>query len=248
MRDAFAENLKSMLYGGMDGITTVFVSVATVYSGSVTMEAVFIIGIAKLVSGALSMGIGDYMSTKARLELTKMERKREMWECENYLKGEKDEMIEIYCERGVTVENATRMVDIMSANTEAFVDVMMVQELGLSSQVDEWEPIKNGTVNFFSFVFFGIIPLLIYAGFAIVHKIMALQGEKDLVLDANLIFGIDCGIFVLALIFMGLLKSSFSSQSWWMAILVTLIVGFVAAGSGYGVAYILEVILNIQGV
>lgn len=223
-------------------------SVATVYSGNVTIAAVFIIGIAKLVSGALAMGIGDYMSTKARVELTKMERKRELWECENYLKGEKEEMIEIYCDRGVSYETATRMVDIMSTNTEAFVDVMMVQELGLSAQVDEWEPIKNGVVNFTSFMFFGVIPLLIYAGFAIAHKIMEAQGSKDLELDNNLIFGIDCGIFVVALVFMGLLKSVFSVQRWYTAIFVTLLVGIAAVGSGYGVAYLLEVILNIENV
>jgi hypothetical protein len=50
----------------------------------------------------------------------------------------------------------------MSNNTTAFVDVMMVEELGLHFTYDRWLPLKNALVNFISFVFFGLIPLYIY--------------------------------------------------------------------------------------
>jgi hypothetical protein len=53
-----ADYIKSALFGGLDGITTVFVSVATVYSGNVGMIVVLIIGMAKLLSGAISYVIG----------------------------------------------------------------------------------------------------------------------------------------------------------------------------------------------
>lgn len=53
-----ADYIKSALFGGLDGITTVFVSVATVYSGNVATIVVLIIGLAKLLSGAISYVIG----------------------------------------------------------------------------------------------------------------------------------------------------------------------------------------------
>jgi hypothetical protein len=76
------------------------------------------------------------------LDLITIERKRELWECENFLKGEKDEMIDIYENKGLNRETASTMVDLMSENKQAFVDVMMVQELGLKPVVDPWGPLK----------------------------------------------------------------------------------------------------------
>eukprot|EP01080_Neovahlkampfia_damariscottae_P001947 gene1947-1455_t len=154
--------LKSACYGGMDGVSSIFVTVATVFSGNAGMTVVLIIGFAKLMSGAISMGIGDFMASKAELDLIAIERKRELWECENFLKGEKDEMIDIYENKGLNRETASSMVELMSENKQAFVDVMMVQELGLKPVVDPWGPLKNGLINFGSFILFGIIPLLIY--------------------------------------------------------------------------------------
>jgi hypothetical protein len=39
---------------------------------------------------------------------------REMWEVENYIEGEKKEMVEIYEAKGVSKEDATTLVDVLS--------------------------------------------------------------------------------------------------------------------------------------
>lgn len=78
------------------------------------------------------------MSNKAEVDLIKVERKRELWECENFLKGEMEEMVSIYEGKGLKKETAQDMVDLMSNNRQAFVDVMLVQELGLKSTIDPW--------------------------------------------------------------------------------------------------------------
>jgi VIT1/CCC1 family predicted Fe2+/Mn2+ transporter len=224
----------------------VFVSVATIANistGNVPMFYVLIIGIAKLISGAISMGIGDYLSSKAEVDLIQLERKREMWECENFLKGEKDEMADIDVEKGLHPESATMMVDLMSSNKKAFVDVMMVQELGLKSDVDVWGPLKSGFCNFFSFIFFGSIPLIIYVITSIIDA-----GGKSHGLDQHGIFYIDIGITTLTLIFMGFVKSRYSSQNWIVSVVFTLIIGFIAAGSGYLLAFALVKILHINQV
>lgn len=135
-----SEYIKAALYGGMDGIASVFVTVTTVYSSGVPFYVVFVIGFSKLLAGAISMAVGDFMSGKAELDMMNVERKRELWECENFLKGEKDEMTEIYTDKGLSEEAAKEMVDLMSNNREAFVDVMMVQELHMKGQshLDKW--------------------------------------------------------------------------------------------------------------
>jgi len=50
------------------------------------------------------------------------------------------------------------MVDILAKNPETWVEVMMVEELGLLPS-DE-SPIKNGLVTFISFFLFGLVPLI----------------------------------------------------------------------------------------
>ena len=81
------------------------------------------------------MGLGDYFSEKSekdyilqgacppQLDLrirtahthiastSPAEWKRETWELENYPEGEKKEMIELYVEEGMTVEDATTIVN-----------------------------------------------------------------------------------------------------------------------------------------
>lgn len=238
--NVIGENIKSILFGGLDGITTVFVSVATIYSSDVSILTVLIIGIAKLLSGSISMGVGDFMSSKAELDLIRQERKRELWECENFLQGEMDEMVDIYSDKGIKREIADKMVGLMSKNKEAFVDVMMVQELGLKANYDRWGPLKNGITNFVSFIIFGSVPLIIYVIFLIVQLANGYKASD------NLMFFIDCGITIIALIAMGFLKSRYGTEGWFVAIITTLIVGVVAAGSGFLVALGLDKLLGFK--
>lgn len=53
-------------------------------------------GIANLIGDGISMALGDFISTRSEAEFTINERKREAWEVENNLEGEKKEMIDIY--------------------------------------------------------------------------------------------------------------------------------------------------------
>lgn len=101
IKDVLQGVVKSLLFGGLDGIVATFVAVATIYSSNVTMFAVVIVGLAKLIGGAVSMGVGDYISTKAEVNLINKERKRETWEYEQNLEAEKEEMTELLNEKGL---------------------------------------------------------------------------------------------------------------------------------------------------
>jgi VIT1/CCC1 family predicted Fe2+/Mn2+ transporter len=235
--------IKSATYGGMDGITSVFVTVATIFSGNILMSVVLIIGLAKLVSGAIAMGVGDFMSSKAEMELIRVERKRELWECENFLRGEMEEMVSIYQEKGLKEETAKDMVNLMSGNRQAFVDVMMVQELGLKSTIDPWGPVKGALVNFFAFVICGSIPLILYIVMTIVVAIWKIEVTWTI---RVICFVGDALITFIALITMGFLRARFSDQKWYIAVAFTVIVGVVSAGSGYLVAFGLDKIFHLN--
>lgn len=55
-----------LVYGANDGILTTFAVVAGVTGGSLSATAVIIVGAANLLADGLSMGVGNYLSIRAR--------------------------------------------------------------------------------------------------------------------------------------------------------------------------------------
>ncbi len=119
-----------------------------------------IVGLANLLADGLSMSIGDYLSSKSESEYEAAEREREAWEVENYPEGEKLELEEIYRARGMAEADAKAVVDIISKDKKAWVDTMMVEELGIM-QSDE-SPVANAIATFISFAAFGFLPISAY--------------------------------------------------------------------------------------
>ena len=77
------------------------------------------------------MGVGDALSSQAEVEVAKRERERERWELENFKEGEIKEMIEIYVGRGMSQEDAELVLRVCAKYEKMFVDMMLVDELGL---------------------------------------------------------------------------------------------------------------------
>ena len=158
-RSRYGDVIKGITYGGLDGILTAFAIAAGAAGGSLLPAVIVLIGLSNVVSDAVSMGVGDVISTLAHNDHVAEERRREEWELENYPEGEEGEMVELYVERGLTKDKARRAVEIMARYPEFFVDVMMVEELGLTP---EDAPYRSGLFTFLSFLSFGLIPLLGY--------------------------------------------------------------------------------------
>lgn len=61
----FGKYIKSIVYGGLDGIITTFAVVSSVSGAALESKIVLILGFANLVADGFSMAVGDYLSTKA---------------------------------------------------------------------------------------------------------------------------------------------------------------------------------------
>lgn len=218
--------IKSLIYGGLDGIITTFAVVAGVAGASLSSGIVLIMGFANLIADGLSMAIGDYLSTKAENEYNHAERMREIWEVENYPEGEKQELIELYMGKGLSMEDASIITNILSKNKEAWVDVMMVEELGILEE--EESPLKNALVTFFSFLIFGFIPVGAYVA------------SNKIALISDNTFIIACILTGFTLFTLGSLKVKITGKNWILSGLEMLIVGGIAAGSAYGIGILLS--------
>jgi len=232
--------IKSILYGGLDGIVSVFVTVAAVNGGAsgnkdLKMGALLalVLGLAKLVAGGISMGVGDWIATASEVDMAKRERRREEWETENFIEGEIEEMIELYVSKGVPKENATRIMEILSRHPKAFVDIMMAEEVGIPNDVIEEVPYKHGLVNFSSFMIFGSVPLVAYAIFIAAHF-------KD-----NDVFYVSIAITGFTMLMMGLVKGKITRSSMIKSAIMTLLLGGFTAFIGWFVGWILHKELGI---
>lgn len=145
---------------------------------------------------------------------------REEWEVDNNPEEEKLEMIELYEKKGIAREDARNAVEIISKNKKAWVDIMMVEELGLMPS--EENPVKNAIVTFIAFALFGLVPLIPF----IVIEIASIKPGDEL-------FYISTAMTILFLFILGFTKSMFTFSKWWISGLETLTVGVIAAGSSF---------------
>ncbi len=213
--------IKSMVYGGLDGIITTFAVVAGVAGASLSAGVVLILGFANLLADGLSMAIGDYLSTKAENEYNRAERHREQWEVDHYPEGEKRELVELYMEKGMPEADARSVVEIIARHPGVWVDIMMVEELGIVEARES--PLGNAVATFLSFGVFGFVPLVAYV---LAEAVPA---------AATHTFGLAAILTGLTLFALGALKVRITGRNWLLGGLETLLVGGVAAAAAFGV-------------
>ncbi|CAM9243039.1 unnamed protein product [Hapterophycus canaliculatus] len=194
-----------MVFGGLDGILTSFAIVAGAAGGRLPVAVVLVLGFSNIFADALSMGVGEYLSSKAHNEYVMAEKKREEWELKNHREGEILEMVEIFEERGMSRQDAEDVIEKMAKYDDFFVNLMMNEELGLQVPTgDDDDTIKEGFVMFLSFALFGAMPLL---GYVIVPLIR--PDSTPVVL-----FVVACVVTGATLFGMGAIKSQFGTRHW----------------------------------
>jgi VIT1/CCC1 family predicted Fe2+/Mn2+ transporter len=231
------QSLKPIIFGGLDGILTSFAIVAGSAGGKLPLSVILILGFSNIFADALSMGVGEFLSSKAENEWILSERDREEWELQNYPQGEIQEMIDLYMEvGGMSHADAELCITTMAKYKEFFVNHMMNMELQLQVPVDDHvqESMKEGFVMFCSFSFFGTLPLL---GYVLIPTLFPNANEFTLFISACCITGI-------VLFLMGSVKSFFSKQVWYYAGIETLVLGGTCATVAYTIGQIIEGIVN----
>jgi hypothetical protein len=166
--------LKPMIFGGLDGILTSFAIVAGAAGGNLSSGVVLILGFSNIFADALSMGVGEFLSSKAESEWILSERRREEWELENYPEGEMKEMVELYMLKGMSREDAETVITTMAKYKDFFVDVMMAQELELQVPDDDHvkESFKEGTLLLYGLIDCGrLYSSSIYTGSVFVNEL-----------------------------------------------------------------------------
>ncbi|MDH3667851.1 MAG: VIT1/CCC1 transporter family protein [Paracoccaceae bacterium] len=213
-------NLRDAVYGGIDGAVTTFAIVAGVAGAGLPSFVIVTLGIANVLADGFSMAAGNYSGTKSDLDNLKRLRRIEAKHIDLYPEGELLELREILRRKGLTgavLEQATAEI---SRNRQAWIDLMLVDEYGVSP-VDP-APLRAATVTFFAFLLTGLVPLLPF------------------ILGWSSAFSISIGATLATFFAIGAAKSVWSPTAWWRSGLETLFIGGVAAWIAYAVGSLFD--------
>ena len=233
------EIVKSLVFGGLDGIITTFAIVAAVAGAGLSTNTVILMGVANLVADGISMGLGDYLSEKAERNFVMHEFKREQWEMRNYPEGEVQEMIDIYVKhKKFSQEDAEAVIKTFAKYPEAFIGLMCVDELGfIAPDDDDFPAWKKGLVTMIAFGVFGSVPVVVY----VLAKVIKTDQEPT----RNTLFAISAVATACTMFALGATKASFTRQSKLHSGLMMLVNGSLAAASAYAIGAALETILKV---
>lgn len=226
--------LKSIVYGGLDAIVTSFALVASVSGGDLPAGAVLVLGFANLIADGISMGYGDYLSSKAENDYAANQQLIADWEVENDIHSEMMDLVSAYQEQGMEKDDADKIVDILSKYKDIMADMKLTMTQGLLPPDAEDSPFKNGCVTFISFLAFGSTPLLTY----LILKPFTSSNDVK--------FLSACIVTILALALLGAAKARISGQNMLSSIAVVVFNGGIAAAAAYGISYLLNNVFQIQ--
>ena len=152
--------LRDVVFGANDGLVSNVSLVAGVAGASSDPNNVLLAGIAGVVAGAISMGLGAYISTKSEREFRLSEELREWWEVENMPLEETAEIREIFAAKGIHGETLDDLVNQIIRDKDLWVRTMMREELGFSDEPPK--PMTSGFVMALAFAFAASLPVLPY--------------------------------------------------------------------------------------
>jgi VIT1/CCC1 family predicted Fe2+/Mn2+ transporter len=225
------EYIQAIVFGGLDGIITTFAVVVAAAASRLTYGSILIIGFANLLADAIGMAVGDYLSSAAEDEHQAAERAREEWEVANVPEKEQQEMIDVYVKKGIPLAEAREVVRLLWPHKEAFLDLMMIEELGIMPSDQTIVPWKSALATFFSFLLLGGAPMLPYL-FSISYSTV---GHIDL------IFWIACAVFLVTLFILGSLKGVITGKNWFVHGSIMLVTGTVTTALSFFLADYLHI-------
>ncbi len=217
------EKIRSILLGLNDGLVSTFTLLVGVAAATITTGNFIVIltGLAAMVSGAVSMGLGEYISSKSEAKYIKNEIKRERTEIELFPEEEKEEVEQILKGMGLKGKSLNDAVDDITSDKETWHNFLVLQELGFSEE--PYSPVLGGLFTFFAFILGSFIPLFPY---------FLDLGYISLIISSVLSF--------MMLFTVGALKKYITGENWLKAGIEMIIIGAIAFVISFGIGLLLE--------
>jgi len=150
--------LRAAVLGANDGLISTSSLVVGVAAAQAARDPVLLAAVAGLVSGALSMAAGEYVSVSSQADTEQADLGRERGELATSPELERAELAGIYVERGLTSELAGQVADQLMAHDALGAHAR--DELGMS-EVTRARPIQAALSSAAAFATGAALPVLL---------------------------------------------------------------------------------------
>ena len=217
--------IKSIVYGGLDGIVTTFAIISGVSGASLPISVAIILGLSNLLADGISMSAGDYLSSKSQNEYGLKEKKYQRKRLIREPKKCKTEIIDYYIKKGFNKIESFKITRIFFKNKKASSELLAKKE-GVS-EINR-NPEKDAFYTFISFVFFGFIPLIVY------FISFLFPGTIENIFMSAIM------LTTLTLFVLGAIRYKITGRNWIISGLETLVIGGSAAAVSYFIGFVIS--------
>lgn len=223
------QHISDAVLGGIDGCVTTFAIVCGSVGAGFTGVVAVVLGIANLLADGFSMAVSNYEAIRAQRDHVEAMRRMEQRHIATVPAGEREELREIFQQKGFEGELLERVIETIASNPEVWVDTMLTEEHGLGSAPGH--PLRAALTTLVAFIAVGAVPLLPFAvpGLTVTTTFIA-----SAVLAGIMFFSI------------GLMKSRSFGRSLLRGGLATLATGGAAAALAFLTGYVLRVAFGID--
>jgi VIT1/CCC1 family predicted Fe2+/Mn2+ transporter len=214
-----SESIRDIVIGMSDGLTVPFAIAAGLSGVLVATHLVVTAGLAEIVAGSISMGLGGYLAAKSDADHYAAERRREEREIVELPEAEVAEVATILAGYGLEPARAREVAEAFKERPKEWVDFMMRYELDLA-EPNPQRIVRSPLTIGGAYAAGGIIPLFPYFLVSTVHDALPLSVVAT----------------VIALFAFGWFKGHFTGAPRWSSALQTVLVGGLAALAAYGLA------------
>lgn len=158
-RDVTGGGARAAVFGASDGLLTNVALILGVLGASHAGHTVLLTGIAGLVAGAFSMGIGEYVSMRAQRELLERELDVERTEIRHRPAAETLELQQLYEQRGVPSDLAAAVAGYLMRDPDVALRIHAQEELGVAPEATG-SPVQAALASFALFSLGAAVPLV----------------------------------------------------------------------------------------
>jgi VIT1/CCC1 family predicted Fe2+/Mn2+ transporter len=214
------EYIGDAILGLNDGITTTLVFALSVAGASGKADTVVLTGVAEMLAGGVAMFLGGFMSAQSEKEAVQHQISVEQHEIEVEPEEEREELTQIYREKGFSGHQLASIVDHLTGDKDRWLNSMIHDELLIRPNALR-SPWRVASVVGFSFVFGALIPLIPF-----------IARLSDGPLAAAV-------LSIVALFVTGAMKSRYSHRTWIRSGAEMVLVGVLGAAAGLVIGRIL---------
>lgn len=227
----FTQYLREIVYGGLDGIVSTFAVVAG-FTGahigenvlSYSFLTVLLFGLANLFADSTSMALGNFLSIRAEKDIFRKRKKVEWRQIKEKSPHEQQETEYILQKKGFSEAQARELTAIFKENPRYWLEWMMQHELQLPN-VEGTKPLYTAAATFFSFLVFGLLPLIPFM----------LLGD-----NLGFTFLLSVGFMLIAFVLLGILRFKVIGDSLIRSLAEIVLTGTAAAVIAFLVGFVFK--------